>query len=264
MDIPLGKSVQQPKGFAPAILAAVPRILGRSSANIDTDAFKGLDRWTAYEFVWFDQRGVGHADVLNIEIDSQSKNLVESKSLKLFLNSCYYQYFESPKAVETVLSKYIEAIVEGPTKIQLLSTEQAKAELQIVPTFGASIDGKSPAGNVDLKLESNENVHQCLYTDLFRSLCPVTGQPDWATIVIEYIGSKLDQRSLLGYLRSYAEHSGFHEACVESIFQDIRTFEGIEEVAVCAKFLRRGGIDICPFRTSTDDFAEPKGRSIRQ
>lgn len=264
MDIPLGKDVQQPISFAPEVLAAVPRSVGRTHKNIEAKEFAGVDRWTAYEFFWFGPEAKANVAMLDIEIDCQSTNLVESKSLKLFLNSCYYRTFESSEEVESVLSEQIGGIVEGALKAQILSPEQAQNQLGIKPAPGQSIDQINTHGKSDLELESNQKVHEALYTDMFRSLCPVTGQPDWATVLIEYRGSKLDQRALLGYLMSYAEQSGFHEACVEAIFQDIKLLDGIDEVAVCAKFLRRGGIDICPFRTSTIDFVEPKGRLIRQ
>tara|TARA_B110000483_G_scaffold99953_1_gene122624 strand:- start:59014 stop:59832 length:819 start_codon:yes stop_codon:yes gene_type:complete len=264
IDIPLGKSIDQPKTFSPEILAAVPRSKGRICKEIEPKNFSGLDRWTAYELLWFEPTGVAHAGMLNIEIDCHSKNLVESKSLKLFLNSCYYRTFQSSADVESVLTDQISNIVEGGLKVQLLSPKQARNRLSIKSAPGQSIDKIDTNGKSNLEVEPNQRVHESLYTDMFRSLCPVTEQPDWATILIEYCGSKLDQRALLGYLMNYAEHSGFHEACVESIFQDIKSLEGVEEVSVCAKFLRRGGIDICPFRTSTTDFFEPEGRLIRQ
>lgn len=264
MDIPLGKSVQQPKCFSPEILAGVPRAASRKSANIRVEAFTGLDRWTAYEFIWFDAQGKSNVALLDIQVDSQSKNIVESKSLKLFLNSCYYRDFESKAAVEAELTDQLKNIVAGAVEIQLLSPEQAEIKLLPLAAPGVSIDRLNTDNKRELQSESGEVVHQRLRSDLFRSLCPVTGQPDWATILIEYRGTKLDQSALLGYLKEYAEHSSFHEACVESIFQDIQTLQGIEDVAVCAKFLRRGGIDICPFRTSTPNFLEPKGRMIRQ
>lgn len=264
MDIPLGKSIAQPKRYAPEVLAAVSRNLARSTLNIQSNDFSGLDRWTAYEFFWFDQQGRPQVAILNIEIDCASENLVESKSLKLYLNSCYYRRFDSALDAENEVSNQLSNIVQGGVRVKLLATEHSDNLPISLDDLWLNIDTSYVSGKSELSAKQGSRVHEKLYSNLFRSLCPVTAQPDWATILIEYRGDKLIPEALLRYLLSYSEHSGFHEACVESIYRDIHQLDGIDDVAVCAKFLRRGGIDICPFRTSTSDFKELSGRLVRQ
>lgn len=263
-ETPLGKAVKQPLQYAPEILAAVPRAIARSKSGVDSHFFSGIDRWTAYEFVWKSPDGRLHPSILDFEIGARSENIVESKSLKLYLNSCYYASFSSSEEVKVNLTKEIEDCVLGDVKIELISLNQAEQVLAQVSPTGTCIDQAEMTTETELAFEADTRVHECLYSHSFRSLCPVTSQPDWATILIEYRGAKLSKSALLSYLRGYAEHDGFHEYCVEMIYSDLVALPAIEDAAVCAKFLRRGGIDICPFRTSTPDFTEPKGRLIRQ
>ena len=264
MDTPLGKSIAQPKFYDPGILAAVPRSIARADLGIQANTFFGLDRWTAYEFFWFDQNNNAKAAILNIEIDCASENLVESKSLKLYLNSCYYRSFASVTEVQTEISHQISKIVQGSVCVMALDIEHPSNFTSGLDKSWRNIDEVKPSEQGELAVDESKHAHEKLYSNLFRSLCPVTAQPDWATVLIEYKGNKLIPEVLTGYLLNYAEHSGFHEACVESIYRDISQLNGIEDVAVCAKFLRRGGIDICPFRTSNLDFKEPSSRLVRQ
>ena len=272
MDIPLGKFVPQPKAYAPEVLAAIPRSLGREKSGIDGLNFLGLDRWTAYEFCWFDASGRAHAAILDIQISCTSHNLVESKSLKLYLNSCYYRKFDSAAALQSELQHCLYEVLQGEVRLRVLSLDDVNTELAVCNALGESIDADQPSiypeyqgKTLELSIDPTlGSIHEKLYSNLFRSLCPVTRQPDWATILIEYRGKPLNRTALSSYLCGYAEHNSFHEACVESIYGDIRALDGIDDVAVCAKFLRRGGIDICPFRTSTEAFEEPRMRLIRQ
>lgn len=263
-NIPLGKAVKQPAHYAPEILANIPRAVARSKSGIYAQSFQGLDRWTAYEFIWVDPDGRLHPSVLEIEIEFDSKNIVESKSLKLYLNSCYYRRFADSEEVISILTKEISDCVLGDVTLSLFSLDKAEDVFGTVGPIGECIDGAPTKLGLGLLVESGNSVHERLYTQTFRSLCPVTAQPDWATILIEYRGAKLAHSSLLSYLQSYAEHDGFHENCAELIYRDLLAIPEIEQVAVCAKFLRRGGIDICPFRTSTENFLEPQARLIRQ
>ena len=267
--IPLGRAVKQPAHYVPEILAGIPRELARSKSGIKVDFLNGLDRWTAYEFVWRDEEQRLHPSVLEIEIGCDSKNIVESKSLKLYLNSCYYRVFTGPEEVLTTLQKDIGDCVLSHVTLSLVSVDKAEEVFATTEPLGECIDSapmieRTNKNNTVLAVESGNSVHERIYTQTFRSLCPVTSQPDWASVLIEYRGAKLVRSNLLSYLQSYAEHDGFHENCAELIYTDLLTVPEIEQVAVCAKFLRRGGIDICPFRTSTPDFIEPRGRLIRQ
>ena len=263
-ETPLGKATKQPLQYAPEVLASIPRDVARNRAGIDPYAFSGVDRWTAYEFSWVDSDKAIHPAFLNIEVSADSKNIVESKSLKLYLNSCYYHIFKNTEEVERELVEQLERCVSGGTKVELIPLGRAEEKFSPSVPKGISIDDSSIGDTKELECDVSKIVHEKLYTQVFRSLCPVTGQPDWATVFIEYRGAQLSRSGVLNYLKSYAEHQGFHENCVELIHKDLLALAGIDEVAVCAKFLRRGGIDICPFRTTTKDFIEPAGRLIRQ
>lgn len=265
MDIPLGKEVKSPTTYAPEILAAVPRKLARENSSINPELFQvGLDRWTAYEFVWRDFSDRLHPGILNIEVDCNSDNIVESKSLKLYLNSFYFARFADVSMVEEELTAKLGNSVSGEVGVAFSTLDAAGKSLQRAAPEGDCLDEVAMKESIELATEQGSYTEERLYTHVFRSLCPVTAQPDWATILIQYRGATLLRPNLFGYLRAYSEHQGFHENCVEQIFSDIYRLEDIDEVAVCAKFLRRGGIDICPFRSSTADFVEPTGYLVRQ
>lgn len=263
MQIPLGKSVRQPESYQPEILAPIPRSLGREKSKIDPESFVGLDRWAAYEFAWHDKAGRLQVGILDIVIAADSLHLVESKSLKLYLNSCYFSVFEHLEVMEEEVSCCLADCVQGQVSVKFIPLRQAELDFAPVSAPGECID-QEVVDDGGLHTLTGDRVHEQLHSHLFRSLCPVTAQPDWASILVEYRGQALSRPALLAYLRRYADHQGFHENCVETIYRDILALQGIDELAVCAKFLRRGGIDICPFRTSTSDFKEPSGRLVRQ
>ena len=168
MDIPLGKQVKQPSKYAPEALAALPRALARDKSGIDAGAFIGLDRWTAYEFAWLDSEGRIHPGTLDIEIAPSSKNIVESKSLKLYLNSCYYARFSGLEEVRSELSKTLGQCVEGAVKVNLLPLADSNNLLAITDPVGQCIDQAKLDTETSLAIESEVIVHEQLYSQVFE------------------------------------------------------------------------------------------------
>ncbi len=258
MAIPLGKEVAQPTRYDPSVLAAVPRSQGRKLAHIRAEAFGGWDDWTAYELCWPDLQGKRHTAVLAFRVPANSPNLVESKSIKLYLNSCFFSPFKSENELLQEVGKQLSNCAGAPVNVRL------DASPAVFPEPGADwIDLDQLEASQGELVAAAETSDQFYLTRAFRSLCPVTGQPDWASVFVRCEGPRLNPNSLCHYLYRFSEHSGFHEQCVEQILQYLLE-HGQDRVAVCGRFLRRGGIDINPFRTTDVDFSIGVGRLPRQ
>lgn len=259
MDIPLGKQVDQPTAYRPDILAPVPRAIGRQQGGIDAALFCGWDDWTAYEFCWQDEQGRRHACAVTFRVPASSPNLVESKSVKLYLNSCFMRVFGSEAELVGELADQLSRCTGEQVEVELGSS------LPIDTQPGGAwvnLDQYRPFGS-ELRAPAAAHAEQLFYTDGFRSLCPVTGQPDWASLYVRCDGPELDRAALCHYLYGFAHHSGFHEQCVEQVL--VRLLQtGQQRVAVYARFLRRGGIDINPFRSTDKQFGIGVGRLWRQ
>ncbi len=266
-ELPLGRQVEQPRAYAPELLVAIPRTLGRQAAGIDPDIFVGLDRWRAWEFSWQTRQGQRQVGILDIGVPADSPCMVESKSLKLFLNSCFYQSFADETAVCDEISTRLSALLGAGIEVTYRGLQQHDGFLLPVELPGICLDDLPSSvafdGQVRALDRRSDAVSLC-HSHLFRSLCPVTGQPDWASVLVEMRGVEPDPGTLLSYLLSYAEHQAFHESCVERIFQDLWQQCGPAGLAVTARFTRRGGIDINPFRASSADMAEQNLRTLRQ
>lgn len=255
MDIPLGRTVDQPSAYAPECLAAIPRQHGREAGGIDANRLVGYDRWTAWEFVWMDASGRRSADVLDILVPAGSPNLFESKSLKLFLNSCYFRTFKDSEEVQSLLVTELSRVAKAPVEVWLLQPTDDFLQPQEPADYRVlSANEQVPQGPVEERLA----YHQ------FRSLCPVTGQPDWASVYIHYRGAGLSHQWLEQLLAGYSTHQGFHEQCVEQICCQLAEVAGVDAVSVTARFLRRGGIDINPWRTTDPALPGIARRTIRQ
>lgn len=260
MDIPLGKEVAQPAAYDPTLLAPVPRALAREQAHLDPSTFQGWDDWTAYEVCWQDVEGRRHATPLQFRVPSDSPNLVESKSIKLYLNSLFFAAFDDQQAlVEEVALQ----LTESAGSSVMVSAADQLAELHPDPgTAWKNLDREMPSSG-ELRSRKPAKVDQFYFTECFRSLCPVTSQPDWASVFIRCDGPELDPAVLCAYLYAFSEHTGFHEQCVEQILCDLVN-AGQQRVAVYARYLRRGGIDINPYRTTQADYGIGIGRIPRQ
>lgn len=265
----LGRQVDYTDVYAPQLLQPIPRQQGRTALGLESASldFHGEDVWHAYELSWLNPGGRPRVAAARLVIPAFSPNLVESKSLKLYLNSVNNTVFPDDSALKRTLVGDISRSVGADVELELLSCDDPS--LAGVQTPGECIDGAAftaPVGEPSaslLRAIPGNTVTQVLHSHLLRSLCPVTAQPDWATLIVECTGSALDQASLLQYVVAFRRHQEFHEQCVERIFCDIRAALSPEALSVHALYTRRGGLDICPWR-STEDAAAPRFRLNRQ
>jgi 7-cyano-7-deazaguanine reductase len=273
LDSALGKPTSYPEHYAPGLLFSIERNLGRVELDIATPLpFIGVDYWTAYELSWLDARGKPQVAIAEFAVPADSPRLVESKSLKLYLNGFAATRMESSDALATVIARDLEAATGAIVTVQLRSVAGNDAPV-IVELDGVCIDGimievddYGPPNPAYLVLTDNADVivDESLISHLFKSNCPVTGQPDWASVQIRYRGARIDRAGLLRYLVSYRGHQGFHEQSVERIFRDIAARCSPEELSVYARYTRRGGIDINPFRGMPGTSLPASTRGSRQ
>ena len=260
---PLGRQVEYPETVDPSVLFRIARADAREPLGVDAVAlpFTGADIWNAWEFSWLDERGKPRVAVAELRVPCDSPSLVESKSVKLYLGGYAMTRFDHPQDVRGRIGDDISAKVGAPVEVALLEPA-AFDRLAVAGFAGESLDdqqieiseyGTPQAAHLGVR-DGARAVEEALVTRLFRSVCPVTGQPDWASVQVRYRGIPIDRAGLLRYLVSYRGHADFHEACVERIFRDIQQQCRPLSLLVYARFLRRGGIDINPWR-GTPGFA---------
>ncbi len=257
---PLGKNSPGVETYTPALLCPLSRQLSRADLGLQGSAlpFRGVDIWNLYELSWLNGNGVPQVATGRLDVPCDSVNLVESKSLKLYLNSFNQSRFDSIEAVAASIQTDLSACIQSSIGVSLYPLAIEPAEIAATGDTGECLDGidinvEHFTPNPQLLRASGEQVAERLYSNLFRSCCPVTGQPDWASIVIDYRGPAINRESLLQYLVSFRKHNGFHEQCVERIFIDISERCQPTVLSVYAAFLRRGGIDINPLRTNNPE-----------
>jgi 7-cyano-7-deazaguanine reductase len=268
-DSPLGRATRYPDQYDPALLFAVDRAEQRSRLDFaGAPPFVGVDRWTAYELSWLDRAGKPQVAIATFSVPAESPRLVESKSVKLYLTGFNLTRFDSELAVTTTLARDLSAAV-GATVDVALSALDVNGGSALADFAGKCIDAL-PVATVDERpvpqaLHAEGEVREeTLYTRLFRSVCPVTGQPDYACVQVAYRGAAIDASVLLRYLVSFRREAGFHEHCVEQIFADVWRRCAPERLSVYARFTRRGGIDINPWRSSDSPFPPAAVRTARQ
>lgn len=269
-DCPLGKTSTYPEQYAPDLLFAIPRLQwpGRTEKDLELP-YQGADVWTCYELSWLLPSGKPAVAVAYCTVPVSSPNIIESKSFKLYLNSFNQSVFVDRTAVQNVLVRDLSDCAGALVAVQVVDLAEAQGQ-GITALPGVCIDGleiscsQYAAPNIGL-LSANvhQQVSQVLHSHLLRSLCPVTQQPDWGSICIAYQGAQLDHASFLAYLVSFRQHADFHEHCVERIFLDLQSVLQPTQLTVYARYLRRGGIDINPWR-STHAQAVVQGRLVRQ
>ena len=249
----LGRAPAYPDRLDLGLLEPLPRALGRA-ARAGPVPSAGLDLWRAHELCWYRPDGRPEVALAHLTFPADSPRLIESKSLKLALGSLNFAAFPSPQAVAELLRGHLEAAVGAPVTVALFGPQRPPppsphlAGICLDEGAVPEISEHPDAGT--LAVAAGQDVEQTLYTHLFRSVCPVTGQPDWATVVIHYRGRPLSRVGLLAYLLSFRRHPGFHEALVEQVFADIRARCQPTFLTVFALFTCRGGIDINPLRTT--------------
>jgi 7-cyano-7-deazaguanine reductase len=266
---PLGQQTDYPATYTPSLLHSMNRDMARARAGVTAvQQLRGEDVWTGYEFSWLNTEGKPVVAALRLRIPCQSGAIVESKSLKLYLGSFAQTRFESLADVQRTLDQDITLAFRSPVILELLEL----VSLNVPPGEIAGIclddlDIRTDVYARDARLlrcdDSDLTVNETLFTHLFRSLCPVTAQPDWASVSIEYSGTPINRAALLKYLISYRTHQAFHETTIEQIYCDIKEACKPERLSVYGRFQRRGGLDINPFRSDHSDTA-PAWRTPRQ
>ena len=268
---PLGKSSAYVATYSPEQLFPIPRAPKWAELGLtaETLPYGGVDIWNCYELSWLLPSGKPVVAIGEFSIPADSPNIIESKSFKLYLNSLNQSVFESRQALVDVMARDLSAAAGKPVGVRLRKLDEV-AEEGIAALDGLCIDDldvtiedyDSPRPEL-LRSDSGRQVEERVYSHLLKSNCPVTGQPDWGTVVIEYRGAALDQGSLLAYLVSFRQHADFHEQCVERIFLDLQRVLRPDRLSVHARYVRRGGLDINPYR-STHDVLPDNGRQVRQ
>ena len=254
----LGQNTEYKSQYDASLLQAVPRRLNREGLRIvEQQPFnQGADVWSCYELSWLNPHGLPQVAIADVEIDFKSENLIESKSFKLYLNSFNQTKFASIEEVEQTLTRDLSQCASGQVSVRIHKLADYTNQ-PIVNFAGECIDEQ------EIQIESytfsnqyleniaeDEIVEETLVSHLLKSNCLITSQTDWGSVQIHYIGKRLNREKLLRYLVSFREHNEFHEQCVERIFTDLMQFAKPEKLTVYARYTRRGGLDINPFRSN--------------
>jgi len=267
---PLGKSTQYISQYAPELLFAIPRSEKRDELEYEFLNFNGQDIWNAYEISWINLKGLPQIAVGVFRIDADSEFIVESKSLKLYLNSFNQTAFKDVQAVVETITRDLSRAVAKDVQVQLYSPQDiscmpiGKLKGELLDSLDIQIDQYSYSPELlENSVDSEQLVEESLVSHLLKSNCLITSQPDWASIQITYQGAKIDREKLLGYLIAFRSHNEFHEQCVERVFCDIKKYCSPQKLTVYARYTRRGGLDINPWRSDFET-AVDNIRLIRQ
>lgn len=268
--IPLGREIAYPARYDPSLLFPIARSQGRDAIGLVAaqDAalpFVGHDRWHAYELGWLDRQGKPRVATATLQVPADSPNLIESKSLKLYLNSFNaHRFHDAGQMLATMnadLSHAAGATVTASLGLPPFVTED---DGESIDGLDIAIETYGPPDATLLVADADVRADETLRSDLLKSNCPVTGQPDWASVRIAYRGSRIARTGLLRYLVSFRDHAEFHEQCVERIFMDLMARCRPETLSVEARYTRRGGLDINPWRATAGIRPPTDGRDPRQ
>jgi 7-cyano-7-deazaguanine reductase len=254
----LGKKTEYNPHYNPDKLFPIPRKIKRDEINVpDNLPFVGFDLWNHYELSWLNEKGKPVVALAEIIYGCESLNIIESKSMKLYFNSFNNTKFKNAEEVQVTAERDLTARVGAPVAVKIISVNAFDGEKLFAGFEGAvcidDLDIECSSYTVDasiLKVE-NEIVEEVLYSDLLKSNCLVTNQPDWGSVEISYKGKKINRENLLRYIVSFRNHNEFHEQCIERIFMDIMRYCQPEELTVYGRYTRRGGLDINPYRSTT-------------
>ena len=263
-SLKLGQKTEYASQYDRTLLQPVPRTLNRDGLGItQNQPFTiGADIWTAYEISWLNEKGLPQVAIADIYLDYQSQNLIESKSFKLYLNSFNQSKFTDFNAVQQTMQRDLSECAQGDVKVRLnpvaVYDSQKIDHLQGDCIDQQDIEITSYEFNADWLKDcvSDEIVEEKLVSHLLKSNCLITNQPDWGTLHIHYVGKKIDHEKLLRYVVSFRQHNEFHEQCVERIFCDLMHYAKPEKLTVYARYTRRGGLDINPFRSNFENLPE--------
>jgi 7-cyano-7-deazaguanine reductase len=269
---PLGKTSAYQSQYAPELLFPIPRLQKREEIGLGTGTlpFFGVDIWNAYELSWLNMRGKPQVAIATITAPADSPNIVESKSFKLYLNSFNQTRLAGTDALAELLRQDLSAAFGAPVHVTITTPDAfgnlAMGELEgsLLDRLDVEIDQYVPSPELLSAKMDEAPVEETLVSHLLKSNCLVTGQPDWGTVQIRYVGPQIDQEGLLKYLIGFREHNEFHEQCVERIFMDVLRQCKPTKLAVYARYTRRGGLDINPWRANFSTGKPANLRTARQ
>lgn len=277
----LGESTSYPKTYDPTILYPISRQIGRDEiikqtgfGGVCQSEYQGVDVWQVFELSWLNPIGVSQVAMARLIIPANSPNIIESKSLKLYFNSLNFTKFDNIKAIKNTIQRDLSQCVGADVDVQIIDLDSD--ELDIVRPVGYCIDDVLSDESDEVLLSDDidgtvlknptkgELKSYQFYSNLLRSNCPVTNQPDWGVLQID-VSTKyeLDFKNFLKYVLSFRQHNGFHEQCVERIFADLVMCFEPNALRVSANYTRRGGIDINPVRVLHAEIGKVK-RLVRQ
>ena len=255
----LGKATAYADRYDPSLLFPIPRAAKRAEIGVgELLPFHGCDIWNAYELSWLDAHGKPQLAVAEFRVPAGSPNIIESKSFKLYLNGFAQEPLARADALRELLRNDLSAAAGDAVEVALhpaRTAAHAFADLagESIDDLPVTIDDYGPPKAGYLRADANAAaVEEILVSDLLRSNCPVTGQPDWGSVQIAYHGAPIDREGLLRYLVSFRTHTEFHEQCVERIYMDVMACCAPERLSVYARYTRRGGLDINPFRSNVE------------
>nr|WP_227108537.1 NADPH-dependent 7-cyano-7-deazaguanine reductase QueF [Chromobacterium rhizoryzae] len=268
---PLGKTVSYQDHYDPHLLFPIPRQAKRDEIGVDAAAlpFAGVDIWTGFELSWLNARGKPQVGIAAFRIPADSPNLIESKSFKLYLNSYNQTRMAGLDALRRQLAADLSAAAGKPIGVDIMLPQQfggeTVAELagDCIDDLDIEVDNYAPCPQI-LRADAGDVVSETLCSHLLKSNCLVTGQPDWGSVQIRYTGPRLDREALLRYLIGFRQHNEFHEQCVERIFTDLLRACAPSRLTVYARYTRRGGLDINPFRSNCGEMPVGNTRTARQ
>ena len=263
--IQLGETAAYPDTYDAGLLEPIPRKLARNklACREYLEPMQGTDIWHAYELSWLEPSGKPRVAQAEFQFDCHSPAIVESKSFKYFLNSCNQTVFDSEASLRHKLGEDLAAACGAQVKVHLHPVGSS-AHIQALPGLCVdALEAENYCYTPDkqlLAMGPGQASHQCLYSHLLKSNCPVTGQPDWATLWIEYSGQEIRPESFLRYVVSFRQHQDYHENCVEKVYCDVMSVCQPEKLQVYARYTRRGGaryqpVSLNPRRRATKKFS---------
>ncbi len=269
---PLGKPAAYKTEYDPSLLFPIARQGKRDELGISgTLPFFGIDIWNAYEVSWLNLRGKPQVAIATITVAADSPNIIESKSFKLYLNSFNQTKFAGSDALLELLRADLSAGFGAPVQIALaladafVQVQMGELEGLLLDRLDIEVTQYTPDATLLRADAQQPPVEETLVSHLLKSNCLVTGQPDWGSVQIHYVGAPIEQEGLLKYLIGFREHNEFHEQCVERIFMDVLRRCKPQKLAVYARYTRRGGLDINPWRSNfTTGQRPPNVRNARQ
>jgi 7-cyano-7-deazaguanine reductase len=258
----LGKKTEYDSRYNPEKLFPIPRKNKRDEIGVPNELpFFGLDLWNHYEVSWLNEKGKPVVALAEISYGCESPFMIESKSMKLYFNSLNNTPFKDVDAVQAIVKKDIEERVGSATSVKIIPLNHLDDNKCFVRFSGICLD------ELDIECSSykveqsfltseNEMVEETLYSNLLKSNCLVTNQPDWGSVQLSYKGKKINREGLLCYLVSFRNHNEFHEQCIERIFMDIMRYCQPKELTVYGRYTRRGGLDINPYRSTKNSLQD--------